>query len=513
MLAGQLHASVATCQLAYEKIAGAWSVYVKALHATEADCISIHIVYSHKLHLQLERGPGADGESQLLQDIPGMNMPFAASFDSTAAAAAAAVQIKQTLQQQKQVHICHDSAQQCVAVQRCTMALQLVMIQQHSKALVPYSFRVFGAKNSAGVHDSALCYSAPPGSGADVFAELVATPAMTALMQAAVQQQPCVYAPVAAVYCVQIHCSYTDSHTARHNSCAHAGSSSTAPCTTPAELVSATSAVRHMPCVIRTGVGQHFPYTLTEQYTEAFKQSYWLMTFLRNPVDRVIMAYVRTTAALDAAQERLPADPLNQCIDITSIGGASPSEISMRSYAHRPGSTEVYSKFYTREKWSPKQFGDSDMCIGYSLQKPYRAGGWKEYDYHQANIAAGDLLEHHYVGIYERWEASKQLLALTLHVGASPESNGRQLPPAVHTAIAALLSVTAEQALAAELPDAALRAQYQQLQMPQCLLRHRCALSSASSSATAAYYNLATAAEDVHEAQYSESTHEACCDV
>jgi hypothetical protein len=87
----------------------------------------------------------------------------------------------------------------------------------------------------------------------------------------------------------------------------------------------------------------------------------------------------------------------------------------------------------------------------------------QEYDYHQANIAAGDLLEHQYVGIYERWEASKQLLALTLHAGALPESNGRQLPPAVHTAIAALLSVTAEQALAAELPDAALRAQYQQL--------------------------------------------------
>jgi hypothetical protein len=66
--------------------------------------------------MQLERGPEADGESQLLQDIPGMNMPFAGSFDSTAAAAAAAVQIKQTRQQQKQVHIHHDSAQQCVAV-------------------------------------------------------------------------------------------------------------------------------------------------------------------------------------------------------------------------------------------------------------------------------------------------------------------------------------------------------------------------------------------------------------
>jgi hypothetical protein len=58
----------------------------------------------------------------------------------------------------------------------------LLQQQQHSKALVPYKFRVFGAKNSAGVQDSALCYSAPPGSGADVFAELVATPAMTALM-------------------------------------------------------------------------------------------------------------------------------------------------------------------------------------------------------------------------------------------------------------------------------------------------------------------------------------------
>jgi hypothetical protein len=76
---------------------------------------------------------------------------------------------------------------------------------------------------------------------------------------------------------------------------------------TPAELVSATSVARHMPCVIRTGVGQHFPYTLTEQYAEAFKQSYWLMTFLRNPIDRVIMVYVRTTAALDAAQERVSA--------------------------------------------------------------------------------------------------------------------------------------------------------------------------------------------------------------
>jgi hypothetical protein len=91
-------------------------------------------------------------------------------------------------------------------------------------------------------------------------------------------------------------------------------------------------------------------------------------------------ASATTTTAATAATatlQQLPADPLNQCIDITSIGGASPGEISMRSYARRPGSTEVYSKFYTREKWSPKQFGDSDMCIGYSLQKPYRAGGWK----------------------------------------------------------------------------------------------------------------------------------------
>jgi hypothetical protein len=56
--------------------------------------------------MQLERGPGADGESLLSKDVPGMNMPFAVSFDSTAAAAAAAVQIKQTRQQQqKQVHI------------------------------------------------------------------------------------------------------------------------------------------------------------------------------------------------------------------------------------------------------------------------------------------------------------------------------------------------------------------------------------------------------------------------
>jgi hypothetical protein len=74
-----------------------------------------------------------------------------------------------------------------------------------------------------------------------------------------------------------------------------------------------------MPCVIRTGVGQHFPYTLTEQYTEAFKQSYWLMTFLRDPVDRVIMAYVRTTAALDAAQERVSDAPYALFYEIAQV--------------------------------------------------------------------------------------------------------------------------------------------------------------------------------------------------
>jgi hypothetical protein len=82
--------------------------------------------------------------------------------------------------------------------------------------------------------------------------------------------------------------------------------------------------------------------------------------------------------------QQLPAEPRNQCVDITSIGGASPGEISIHNYAHRPGSTEVYSKFYTREKWSHKQFGDSDVCIGYSQQKPYRSGGWKVGSVHAA---------------------------------------------------------------------------------------------------------------------------------
>jgi hypothetical protein len=81
--------------------------------------------------MQLERGLEADGESQFLKDVPGMNMPFATSFDSTAAAAAAAVQIEQTRQQHKQVHTHHDYAQQCdaalffllIAVQWCCHAI------------------------------------------------------------------------------------------------------------------------------------------------------------------------------------------------------------------------------------------------------------------------------------------------------------------------------------------------------------------------------------------------------
>jgi hypothetical protein len=100
----------------------------------------------------------------------------------------------------------------------------------------------------------------------------------------------------------------------------------------------------------------------------------------------------------------------------------------------------------------------------HSLHTTTLVSNAQEYDYHQANIAAGDLLEHQYLGIYEHWEASKQLLALTLNTGASPgASPASKLPPAVQPAVAALLRVTAEQALAAELPDAALRAQYAQL--------------------------------------------------
>jgi hypothetical protein len=68
--------------------------------------------------------------------------------------------------------------------------------------------------------------------------------------------------------------------------------------------------------------------------------------------------------------------------------------------------------------------------------------------YHEANLAAGTLLEHQYIGIYSYWEASKQLLSATLN------------PPATVTAaVAAAINdaVSLDEAALHELPNVVAR--------------------------------------------------------
>ncbi|KAG5175134.1 hypothetical protein JKP88DRAFT_265920 [Tribonema minus] len=345
------------------------------------------------------KGPDADNEAELskTEAVPALNAPFAVPFSvadgmSAAAAVTAAAKGPQVPQHGWRAFGADKDSKVCFAATWPYIDSLKIRMELSCRVLLQ------------------VCFAAPPAAGGEVFASLILEPTLEQL------------------------------------TCARSGN-----CGARVLGEAALDGTRHVTCLM-SRVGQHFPYVLTNEYRWKFRYTGWTMTWLRDPVDRVLMAWLRSTAAHKARQEGRAAMPADVCID-GALDTVPPPPLppTLEQYLALPGSDEVYTKFYYGVLWdSLGPWGD--QCVGRAQKKHYR-GGDAAFSYFQANNAAATLLEFQFVGLYEFWDASLQLLDRTLSLGTT--SNDDAPPPPQRP--------SAADALARELPDAALRGEYERL--------------------------------------------------